>query len=95
MPDFNMHLACIAIFSAIYMLYVVAGGFPTNCQSKLHDTGIELAEAENGSIIDCHEQKLFRNRSMSVLRFTVNPKLLKSQIPFLRTKLDLIENLDA
>ena len=75
------------------MLYIVAGGHPTNCQSKLHDTGIELAE--NGSLIDCHEQKLFRNRSMSVLRFTVNPKLLKSKIPYLRTKLDLVENLDA
>ena len=75
------------------MLYIVAGGHPTNCQSKLHDTGIELAE--NGPLIDCLEQKLFRNRSMSVLRFTVNPKLLKSMIPFLRTKVDLIENSDA
>ena len=88
-----MHLASIVIFSAMWMLNIVTGGLLTNCQSKLHDTGIELEE--DGSLTNCFEQKLFRNRSMSVLRFKVNSTLLESKIPFLKTKLDVIENLDA
>ena len=89
-----MHLASIVIFSAMWMLNIVTGGLLTNCQSKLHDTEIELEE--DGSLTNCVEQKLFRNRSMSVLRFKVNSTLLESKIPFLKTKLDVIEmNLQA